>query len=175
MQPSSHPAIPRPYPTIYRLCVCLSAQPYRNAPAWNLQLQLHCSPGASMQGASSMIIQNLSYLQHATLPPCSVSTICTPLAKLAFISCCYRGTSPPNRSAITADRASGASSWRIWLASRAALRPEKENAIDLRAFVLIIKPLIPASCLQCFVSILCFNQNQTHTPTHTHKNRGFPN
>jgi hypothetical protein len=96
------------------------------------------------------------------------STIRTPLglAKLAFISCCYRGTSPPNRSAITADRASGASSWRIWLASRAALRPEKENAIDLRAFVLIIKPLIPASCLQCFVSILCFNQNQTPTPIH---------
>jgi hypothetical protein len=95
------------------------------------------------------------------------STIRTPLglAKLAFISCCYRGTSPPNRSAVAADRASSASSWLIWLASRAA-RAQKRKYDNLRAFVLIIKPLIPASCLQCFVSILCFNQNQTPTPIH---------
>lgn len=171
IQPS--PSISDGLSSVIRVCVCLLV-PHRTR--MELAVAVALQPGASMQGASSsMIIQNLSYLQHATLPPCSVSTICTPLAKLAFISCCYRGTSPPNRSAITADRASGASSWRIWLASRAALRPEKENAIDLRAFVLIIKPLIPASCLQCFVSILCFNHNQTHTPTHTHKNRGFPN
>jgi hypothetical protein len=49
---------------------------------------------------------------------------------------------------------------------RELLAPRKGNTINLRAFVLIIKPLIPASCLQCFVSILCFNQNQTPTPIH---------
>jgi hypothetical protein len=172
---SSHPAI-QPSPSIsddLSLCVCLSRGVCSTVPhrtRMELALAVALQPGASMQGASSMIIQNLSYLQHATLPPCNVSTIRTPLAKLAFISCCYRGTSPPNRSAIAADRASGASSWLIWLASRAALRPEKENTVNLRAFVLIIKPLIPASCLvclQCFISILCFNQNQTQTPIRT--------
>jgi hypothetical protein len=42
IQPSSHP--PSLSDDLSSVCVCLSAQPYRNAPAWNLQLQLHCSP-----------------------------------------------------------------------------------------------------------------------------------
>jgi hypothetical protein len=42
IQPSSHP--PSLSDDLSSVCVCLSAQPYRNAPAWNLQLQLQCSP-----------------------------------------------------------------------------------------------------------------------------------
>jgi hypothetical protein len=92
-----------------------------------LAVAVALQPGASMQGASSNIIQNLSYLQHATLPPYNVSTIRHPawpnwhLLAAAIVGLRHPIEAPSQLIALQA-RPAGSFGWhRV-----PALRPEKE-------------------------------------------------
>jgi hypothetical protein len=140
-----------------------------------LQLQLQCSP--ALRCEAQVVKSILRMPAPACLPPCHPATVCStsrycfhPACNSQFISCCYRGALPPNRSAIAADRASGASSLLIWLASRARLLPRKRNTTNF-ARVCIIETsafLLTVVLYQFGASI-----RTKHIHTHAHKNRGL--